>query len=134
MFASGSGISVFVVQSNDPLNVTTTLDGDTPTTTSLAGLSGPGANYNATLYTVQSLAATQHTLDIALLDYVDSDGTAKGSIIRFDSAFVDDTSSSAVVSPTVVPKSHSSTGTGTVPSIIPVPSGSSGSTSPSHLS
>jgi hypothetical protein len=110
-----------------------TLDEDTPTITSLATLSVPGANYNVTLYTVQLLAAAKHTLDIALLDYVDSNGTSKGSIICFDSAVVNDTSST-VVSPTVVPQSHSSTGTGTgtAPSIISVPSGYLGSTSPSH--
>ena len=124
---SGSGISIFVVQSNDPLNVTMTLDGDTPTITTLAALSGPTNlfTYNVTLYTMQFLAAADHTLDIALSDYVNSDGTSKGSIIRFDSALVNDTSS-AIISPTVISQSPSSTGTGTSPSIVPTPSGSSG--------
>ena len=127
ILAPGSGISIFVIQSNDPLNATMTLDGDTPTITSLAALSGPANlfTYNVTLYTTQLLAAADHTLDIALLDYVNSDGTSKGSIIRFDSALVNDTSS-AVVSPTVIPQSPSSTGTGTASSIVPAPSGSSG--------
>jgi len=118
--ASGSGISIFVIQSNDPLNSSMTIDGDASAIASMPAL--PGSSnplaYNVTLYTVQSLAATDHTLDIALLDYVYGNGTTKGSMIRFDSAAVN------TISPTVVSPSSSAAGTATTASIVPGPSGS----------
>ena len=109
--ASGSGISIFVIQSNDPLNSSMTIDGEASAIASIPALPGSGnpLAYNATLYTVQSLAATDHTLDIALLDYVYGNGTTKGSMIRFDSAAVNE------ASPTVVS---------------PPPSGGTGTTGP----
>jgi hypothetical protein len=119
---SGSGISLFVVQSRDPLNASMTLDGNTSTITTLDALPGLGnpLAYNVTLYSLQSLAATDHTLDIALLNYVYSNGTTSKSSFRFDYAAVNDTS------PSVVSPSASGAGNGTPTSNVPAPSGSAG--------
>lgn len=118
--ASGSGISVFVIQSNDPLNSSMTIDGSASAIATLPALPGSGNPlvYNATLYTVQSLAETDHTLDIALLNYVYGNGTTKGSMIRFDYAAVSETSPTIVSSPAgtanptfITPGPPTSTGT-----------------------
>jgi hypothetical protein len=117
--ASGSGIRVFVIQSNDPLNSSMTIDGSASAIATLLALPGTGnpLAYNVTLYTVQSLSETDHTLDIALLNYVYGNGTTKGSMIRFDYAAVSETL------PTVV---SLAAGTVTPTSIIPGPSASTG--------
>jgi hypothetical protein len=89
---SGSGITIFVIQSHNPLNTTMTLDGNISTTASISGFADrTDLAYNVTLYTVQSLPATPHTLDVALVDYINDDETTTGSIIRFDSAAVEET-------------------------------------------
>jgi len=120
--APGSGISIFVIQSNDPLNSSMTIDSDAPVIASMSALPGSGnpLAYNVTLYSIQSLAATDHTLNIALLSYVYSNGTTKGSMIRFDSAAVNE------ASPTVVSPSASAVGTATPTSIVSGPSASTG--------
>ena len=119
---SGSGISIFVIQSRNPLNATMNLDGNVTTISSMDALPGAGnpLAYNVTLYTVQSLAAAGHTLDITLLDYVYPNGTTSKSNLRLDFAAVNETS------PSVVSPSPSGAGGGTPTSFVPAPSGSTG--------
>ncbi|KIM79848.1 hypothetical protein PILCRDRAFT_823037 [Piloderma croceum F 1598] len=121
---TGSGITLFVIQSNNPLNTTLTLDGNISATATLVALPGPNDfAYNVTLYNVQGLHTAQHTLDVALVTYTPSGGSAIGSMIRFDSALINNTDSS-VVSP-------SASGIGTT-TAHPVPSSGGGSTGSSH--
>jgi hypothetical protein len=102
-----------------------TLDGKTSTTASLVNLPGPAdLAYNVTLYNVQSLAETDHTLNVALVDYTFSNGTTMGSLIRFDSAAVNDTTPS-VVSPSGV-------GIATPTPVASAPSNQNGSSGASH--
>ena len=116
---SGSGITIFVIQSHNPLNTTMTLDGNMSTIASVPALfDSKDLAYNVSLYTVQSLAATSHTLDVALLDYIDS---PTGSTIRFDYATVEETPLS-VTSPL-------SSGAGVATSTTDSPARSSGSSS-----
>lgn len=76
-----------------------TLDGNMSTTATLVALPGPNDfAYNVTLYNVQELLSVSHTLDVALVGYKPTSGSPVGSMIRFDSALVNDTGSS-VVSP-----------------------------------
>ena len=67
---------------------------------------------NITLYNVQSLSATAHTLELALVDYVYGNGTTMGSLICFDYAAVNDTA------PSVVAPSASGAG-GPTPTLLP---------------
>src|SRR5882762_6301321 len=133
---AGSGITLFVIQSYNPLNTTLTLDGNTATTASLANLANPSSfAYNVTLYSVQSLTAASHTLDVRLVDYIFSNGSTMGSMIRFDSAAVNETSP-FVVSPT---SSSAGSGAGTTggagaSAIAPTSSSAAGSPSTSNTS
>jgi hypothetical protein len=98
-----------------------TLDGNSSTTASIVGLSGfNDYAYNVTLFKVQSLAQGDHTLDVALVDYIFSNGTTMGSLMRFDSALVNDTA------PYVVSPSQSGAGTATSTVIPPTATGSAG--------
>lgn len=107
MFKSntGSGITIFVVQSSNALNASLTLDGNSTTARSIVAL--PAVNdyaYNLTLYDVQSLTYASHTLDVALIDFIQDNGTATPSMIRFDYAAINDTTPSVVApSPSVSP-------------------------------
>ena len=95
----GSGITLFVIQSSNPLNTTLTLDGNMSTTATLVALPGPNDfAYNVTLYNVQDLHTASHTLDVALLGYVPSSGPDVGSMVRFDYALINNTAA-AVVEP-----------------------------------
>jgi hypothetical protein len=88
------------------------------TTATLAPLPGPNYfAYNVTLYNVQELPTAYHTLDVALVDYVPSSGPSVASTIRFDSALVNNTASSAV--------SPSASGAGTTGTSVPSSGGGS---------
>ena len=101
-----------------------TLDGASSTVASLVGLpTTSDFTYNTTLYNVQSLSATAHTLQVALVDYVYGNGTTMGSLIRFDYAAVNDTAPS-VVAPSASGAGGPTTTTATTPSAVPSPSGS----------
>ena len=93
---SGSGITIFVIQSNNPLNATMNLDGSV---SSVVNGTDPAHNV---LYTVQNLTLASHTLNVTLVDYI-NDGNATGSIIRFNYAAVDPFISSASFSSTSAP-------------------------------
>jgi hypothetical protein len=94
------------------------------TTATLVPLPGPNDfAYNVTLYNVQDLPTTYHTLDVALVTYTPSGGSAVGSMIRFDSALINNTAAS-VVSP-------SASGIGST-TAHPAPSSGGGSTSSSQ--
>ena len=96
-----------------------TLDGDASTIATMEALPGVGSAFNFTLYNVQSLTAGDHMLDVALSDYVYSNGTTKGSMIRFDAAAVNETS------PVVVAPSASSSDAGAVTPTSNVPASTS---------
>ena len=134
---AGSGITLFVIQSFNPLNTTLTLDGNTATTASLANLANPSSlAYNVTLYSVQSLTAASHMLDVRLVDYIFSNGSTMGSMIRFDSAAVNETSP-FVVSPTSSGAGSSGAGTtggAGASAIAPTSSSAAGSPSTSNTS
>ncbi|KIM78159.1 hypothetical protein PILCRDRAFT_824625 [Piloderma croceum F 1598] len=104
---TGSGISVFVIQSSNVLNTTITLDSNLSTIASMPNLPGPGNPlvYDFALYTVQYLAAANHILDISLSDYTFGSGTTSDSMLRFDYVAVNETS------PTVVSPSPSGAST-----------------------
>jgi len=94
---TGSGITIYVLQSYYPLNTTVTLDGTTSTIASIANLPGPtDIVYNVSLYDAQFLPTGYHIVDVALGDYTLSNGTTMGSLIRFDAAAVNETAPSAV--------------------------------------
>ena len=86
---SGSGINIYVIQSNNPLNTTMTLNGNKPTIVSVAENTDPA--YNVT-YTVQNLPPTQHILNVTFVDH--PDGTTTRNVIRFDYAAVNESSPS----------------------------------------
>ena len=91
----GSGITILVIQSYNPVNTTMTLDGNISTTASIVGLPGPAdLAYNVTLFNKQNLTSGHHTLNVALVDYIYRNGTTMGSLLRFDYAAVNDTPSS----------------------------------------
>lgn len=63
------------------------------------------------MFDVQSLAYAQHTLNVALLDFIYDNGTTGPSIIRFDYAAVNDTTPSHVAAtPSVSPVPESNNG------------------------
>jgi len=76
-----------------------TLDGNVSATASLVSLPGPAdLAYNVTLYNVQDLVSEHHTLNVDLVNYVYTNGTTMGSLLRFDYAAVNDTVSPSSVS------------------------------------
>lgn len=88
----GSGITIFVVQSTFYSNISITLDESWSTIATIHSIpDGEGINFNVMLYNVQALAGVNHTLDIALLDYIFNNGTRIGSDIHFDYAAINDT-------------------------------------------
>lgn len=107
--APGSGITIYVIQSSNPLNASLTLDGNSTTDRSIIGLPAVDSYaYNLTLYDVQSLAYAHHTLDVALIDFIYDNGTSIASMIRFDYAAVNDTTPDVVAPvPSVSPAGQS---------------------------
>jgi hypothetical protein len=103
---SGSGITIYVVGSDNPLNTTVTIDG-MASTIALHPLADKVHQYKVPFYSTHSLSAAPHTLEIVLLDYMNSDGTIVGSQMRFDYAAVDD------IPPPVVSTPPSVAGTAT---------------------
>jgi hypothetical protein len=127
---SGSGITIFVIQSYYPLNTTVTVDGTTSTVASISNLPQlTDLVYNVTLYDVQSLPIGDHILDVALGDYTLINGNTVGSLIRFDAAAVNETAPS-VVSPLY---SGAVTGTPTAVSSMPTSTTSGRGSQPGRL-
>jgi hypothetical protein len=127
---SGSGITIFVIQSYYPLNATVTVDGTTSTVASISNLPQlTDLVYNVTLYDVQSLPIGDHILDVALGDYTLINGNTVGSLIRFDAAAVNETAPS-MVSPLY---SGAVTGTPTAVSSVPTSTTSGGGSQPGRL-
>jgi hypothetical protein len=99
--ALGSGITIYAIQSPDPVSTKMTIDGQSSSAHSLDPV---GAfQYNVVLYDVQSLPYTDHILDVALVNYIYANGTSMGSLIRFDYAAVNDTGSPVVAQPSPGP-------------------------------